>query len=803
MTWKNTRLILLREVRDQLRDRRTLFMIAVLPLLLYPGLGIGMVHMTMLFSEQPRTVVVLGAEHLPADPPLLADGGINPAWFDEESDARTLSVVTDLPVSPAEEGESEREAAERRREELLAQARTLEHPLRTRQEIRRRIAEVEDQADPRLEQLKQELTAIDNQIGLLFSQTDIQVLIVVPDGFRKQIEFINEKLKNRTIDSADAADYTSLTSIANRADEKSLIAYSRVKKAIEKWERRILEQRLDYADLPKSVAMPVNAEPIDVARTEQLSANVWSKLFPALLIIMAVTGAFYPAVDLAAGEKERGTMETLLICPASRTEIVVGKFLTVMLFSMSTALLNLLSMGLTGKYMASMSAASALSRIGDLTFPGLASLAWVLVLLVPLAALFSALCLALATFARSSKEGQYYLTPLLMVTLGLTVFCLSPGIEITPFFSIMPVVGPALLLRGLLASAGSAQPLVYAIPVLATSVIYSLLALWWAIDQFSREEVLFREAERFELGLWVKHLLRDKEPVPSFTESGFCFVLIMLLQFAAFKAFNAATLAGIDMPRLLLIQQIVIVATPALLMGIMLTTSMRETFRLRMPRPGMLLIAAALPCVLHPLSVELQYSLSWFFPPLPPNAERALKTLSSGDHAWWLVLLAFAFVPAVCEELAFRGFILSGFNSTGRAWLAIVLSSLAFGITHMIPQQVFNAGLLGLALGLIVIRGGSLYPAIAFHFVFNALALVHARLGAAPPDWLDASPLEWFVRHSAGAIRYPWPTLVIAAALAIILLRRLARSSRPRGGADYAAPKAGAARVGNPPVAVG
>ena len=78
--WRNVRLILLRELRDQLRDRRTLFMVAVLPLLLYPALGIGMLQLTMLFTEQPRTVVILGAEHL-AQPPLLKDGSFDPRWF--------------------------------------------------------------------------------------------------------------------------------------------------------------------------------------------------------------------------------------------------------------------------------------------------------------------------------------------------------------------------------------------------------------------------------------------------------------------------------------------------------------------------------------------------------------------------------------------------------------------------------------------------------------------------------------------------------------------------------------------------
>ena len=77
----------------------------------------------------------------------------------------------------------------------------------------------------------------------------------------------------------------------------------------------------------------------------------WSKILPFLLLIWALTGAFYPAVDLCAGEKERGTLETLLSSPAERSEIVGGKLLTVMLFSMATAVLNCLSMGVTGSCM--------------------------------------------------------------------------------------------------------------------------------------------------------------------------------------------------------------------------------------------------------------------------------------------------------------------------------------------------------------------------------------------------------------------------------------------------------------------
>ncbi|HLQ45431.1 MAG TPA: ABC transporter permease, partial [Planctomycetaceae bacterium] len=416
------------------------------------------------------------------------------------------------------------------------------------------------------------------------------------------IERVNRLIAERHTADADLS-YARPTVVKNRADDKSVAAYKRVHEVLEAWEQEILRQRLSQAGLPQELPNPVGSAPLDVAADKQISANIWSKMFPALLVIMAVTGAFYPAVDVAAGEKERGTMETLLICPATRTEIVLGKFLTVMCFSMSTALLNLVSMGTTA------TVAGAMSTMSEMTLPSAPALAWLLVLLIPLSALFSALCLALATFARSSKEGQYYLTPLLMVSIGLTVFCLSPTVEIYPvhqaswFYSVIPVVGIALLLKTLLLNPDHAEALIFAVPVLVTSIGYSLLALWWAIEQFSSEGVLFRESERFEPGLWLRHLLRDKEPIPSFTEAGFCFVLIILAQFISMRAFSQSLASvppaqmGFAMTKLLVIQQLTTIACPALFMGLILTTSVRQTFRVKWSGWKFLAVAAVLPFV--------------------------------------------------------------------------------------------------------------------------------------------------------------------------------------------------------------
>jgi sodium transport system permease protein len=401
--------------------------------------------------------------------------------------------------------------------------------------------------------------------------------------------------------------------------------------------------------------------------------------------------------------------------------------------------------------------------------------------LLPLAAFYSAISLALATFARSTKEGQYYLTPLLLVTLGLTLFCLSPAIEIEPFYSILPVVGPALLLKEVLASPGNTGILIYALPVLATSIAYSLAGLWWAIAMFTREDVLFREAERFDVRLWIRHLLRDKEQTPSSAEAVLCFVLIMLLQFGALRFMQGGliteegTLNGAAMLRLLLVQQLVLVGSPALFMGIMLTSNALRTFRVRLPPWEHLIMACLLPLAIHPLSIALQTWLQWFFPPLPKHVVELMGAISNPNLPLWLLLLAMAGAPALCEEVAFRGFILSGFLRSARPAIAIVLSSVAFGVMHMVPQQVFNATLLGILLGLFAVRSGSLLCGVIFHFVYNSLEVLRMRASSIHPD---VPVTGWFstlvTKGGDTSLQYNSLTLIVAAVAAAFMIARLA-----------------------------
>src|SRR5262249_34935329 len=128
------------------------------------------------------------------------------------------------------------------------------------------------------------------------------------------------------------------------------------------------------------------------------------------------------------------------------------------------------------------------------------------VLLLPLSAFFSALALAIGAFARSSKEGQYYLVPVFLVTMPLTLASMVPGVELNLFTSLLPVAGVSLLMQRVIASSSVQQvPWLYFGPVLAMLCLCGWFSLRWAVFQFRREAVLFREAERLELGLWVRY----------------------------------------------------------------------------------------------------------------------------------------------------------------------------------------------------------------------------------------------------------------------------------------------------------
>jgi sodium transport system permease protein len=688
MRWSIIRLIWLRELRDQLRDRRTLFMIAVLPVLLYPIVGFGVMNLLTGYLHQQSPVGISGADEL-LPPPLTPQGVVSWLASMPSSDAALGSVsqfAVAVSLNLAQPGLEYPPLIERRGSDLVFRERY--HP-----------------RGPR----GQTLLLREGMDRQALQDRRIDLLLLVPPGFRKDL---------------DRGGKPTLSVITREKDETSHLVNVRVTTVINRWKRDLKEVRLAQQGLPIDfdevvrIQDPERSRPMAVQEEEGLF-SLMVRIFPFILVMWSLAGALYPAVDLCAGEKERGTMETLLISPAAREEIVFGKFLTILVFSAGTALLNLLSMALTTWKFGSAMPGTAFRPM---------ALFWGVVLLLPLSAFFSAVCLAVGAYARSSKEGQYYLMPLFLVTMPLIFLTLVPGVELNPFYSMVPVTGVALLLQKLMAASADRGLWVYFIPVLAPMVIYSWLALRWAVAQFQREEVLFREAERLDLGLWLRRLLRDKEALPSAGEAIFCFVLILALRWVSFGVGGQLSLlvrTGIS--------QLAFVATPPLFMALLMTTRPRLGLALRLP-PWWAWIASALlaVCLVPPL-VELTAAILRQFPALRTMLELnhpLTRELHHPEAPPLKVFLVLALLPALCEEAAFRGFILTGLLRGFRPWTAILLSAFLFSLYQMNVFQFVPHFLLGIVLGMLAARTGSVLPAMVFHLVYNSLVLAPILLGA-------------------------------------------------------------------------
>ena len=246
---------------------------------------------------------------------------------------------------------------------------------------------------------------------------------------------------------------------------------------------------------------------------------------------------------------------------------------------------------------------------------------------------------------------------------------------------------------------------------------------------------------------------------------------MLIVQFASLGPLRSfSEKAGLDgMMQIQVISMLITVLLPPVAMTLVLTTNWRKTLKLYWPKWQYLAVALVLPFTLLPIAVELIRNLEWFFPKPPGAAQDFLKALGSQNVPFGLALLAGAIAPAICEEIAFRGFILTGWQKSYRNWAAIVVSAFAFGIIHMIPQQVFNAILLGLVIGLLAVRSGSLLPGVIFHFLFNGTQVVLSRQAGT----LESSPVVQWLESSRGA---QVAALSIAGLISVYLVAWLAKS---------------------------
>lgn len=251
--------------------------------------------------------------------------------------------------------------------------------------------------------------------------------------------------------------------------------------------RSIVDQRLQARGLPSAFARPLElgeSEADDLATKSDVAMTVIGGMLPFLIIFFAFLGGMYPAIDLGAGEKERNTLETLILAPTSRAEVAIGKFLVILLASLTATFLGILSLGLSLRYILPP------RLLGQLDISiGPASYAMVALLTIPPAAAFSGLFLAISIYARSFKEAQNYIAPLQFLLIFPAMMATLPGIEMSWTLAAIPVVNVSMLFKDFLK--GNVHWGYYALS-LFTSALFAAGCLAYAIHRFRDERVLFR-----------------------------------------------------------------------------------------------------------------------------------------------------------------------------------------------------------------------------------------------------------------------------------------------------------------------
>jgi sodium transport system permease protein len=273
---------------------------------------------------------------------------------------------------------------------------------------------------------------------------------------------------------------------------KSSDDYDMVKRrltaVIDRFEKSLRADRFKKLNLDETIVNTVRVEEHDVASTKEKMGKAIGGMIPYFFVIFCFMGSMYPAIDLAAGEKERGTMETLLTAPVRRFQILLGKFAVVVLAGLLSAVVSVV-----GLYLAVQQVQEIPREVMDLIMGILdvQTILLVLSLLLPITVFFAAILLSLSVYARSYKEAQSMISPLSIVVILPAMIAVMPGIALDPVTALIPVLNVALATKEIIA--GTIKGLLL-VEVYVAMFALAALSMWGCAKWFEREETIFRGA---------------------------------------------------------------------------------------------------------------------------------------------------------------------------------------------------------------------------------------------------------------------------------------------------------------------
>lgn len=687
-----------KELTEALRDRRTLFMMIALPILLYPLLILGMSRLQegqqAAQSARNSRVALWGSLTLDVEAAFKRNGRVDLLpWKSAPEGVRAgleMGQLTPPPSPPLD---------------LSAD------------DLQKKPPKIPDTA-----------WAKGAQQALL--KRDIDAVLILWPGFEEKV---------------DKGELGVASILYDSVRPESGKARDRVSDVLRQYRVELLKQRERQRGLEAGFATGIELQSQNLASEQRRSGMLIGMLLPYMLILFSAMSGFYAAIDMTAGEKERGTMQTLLCAPLLPLEIISGKFIAVWAISLIATLVNIISLAMTF---------SRVKLIPGLTVsvpPEAYLIAFFLIL--PVSILVNSMFLAVGAFARDFKDGQNFLTPILMGLLVPLMVTTMPGIELNGYLAFAPIVNIALMMKAVFLNEWRAD-LIFL--VLVSSLTYAMLALTLAGRIFEQNNLLLGGKQSVAS---IFDFSRRPGARPTAGISMLAFSIALVLAFYASLA-----LEGKSLPLVLLVTQVGFFLAPALLLAWGKGFDLRGSFSLR--PMGLAGIAG---CVLIGVSAwTVGGGLLIRVLPPPESLVKALEKLLVLDDRsvpLWQVWIFVALLPAVCEEMLFRGLILNGFRSMGK-WPAIAATGLLFGLAHASIYRLLPTLFLGIVFGWVVWRTGSVVAGMICHLLNNGLmaTLAHSR------DLLKSWGL-------GGTAYLPWSFIVVGS---VVMLTGLWLVSRER-----------------------
>ncbi len=546
--------------------------------------------------------------------------------------------------------------------------------------------------------------------------------------------------------------YLDISITYNSVDENSQQAFSNVYRALQDIEHDLIKGRLQGVKISEDILKVFDVRDDDKASESQALGLILSKILPYFLILISISGCAVAAVDLVAGEKERKTLETILVSAALRTELVIGKYLAVITISLITIVLNLASIFFSFRHIMSQAAAEAVV----IEIP-VANILYIFILMFPMIIFFASLLLSLSTYSRNMKEGYSYTQPIMIVAMLFSLISTLPAIENSFMLSLIPIINVSLNIRDILI--GDINYYLFMTTFISTLVLV-VLGIFLSIKLFTNESVLFRTSEEGSMfknnkdGKWALN--------PNFAI--LFFLLILMLFYYLGISWQIQ-----DIETGLIKTLVLLVLMPTLILLKLGKLSFKKVLRLNPTNPlnFIIIIAATLPLFI--LVTLLGQLINIVFPIPAEHIEAFQNIFFLEGRTYWYLLFLIAFLPGICEEVMFRGYFIKVFEKKGITQ-AIIISAVLFGILHLDIYRLIPITILGIWMGYIVIKTNSLYIPIVAHIANNALAISIAKYGDKMPG------IEYFIIDDNLAWWLAIPSLIIL----IILIKQFQKVNDPK-----------------------